>query len=121
MAAASKQFLNQILNKTTTVAPFRQQLIALREVHSSVYDKNVDDQVRPTVIPDGAMEQQQQSENYWAPNPRTGVFGPATDQTQGESSGSNGAGSANGESDTVLEQQVWFRPLENVEKPQHQA
>lgn len=82
-----------------------------RAVHVSVYDKNVDEQVRPTVVPDEVIEPQ--SDKYWAPHPQTGVFGPATgdNPAPGESSAVN-----DGE-ESVLEQKAFFRPLEDLEKP----
>nr|DAD19320.1 TPA_asm: hypothetical protein HUJ06_020783 [Nelumbo nucifera] len=88
-----------------------------RGAHFSVYDKNVDDQVLPSVVPDDVI--QPQSEKYWAPHPQTGVFGPATEGKGGAGGERGGLHSppANGES-SVLEQKAWFRPLEDVEKPQ---
>ncbi|KAA8540130.1 hypothetical protein F0562_026822 [Nyssa sinensis] len=89
-----------------------------RAVHISVYDKNPDEQVRPTVVPDYVI--QLQSDNYWAPHPQTGVFGPATDHNLA-AAGERGFHSspANGGVDSVLDQKAFFRPLENLEKPSH--
>lgn len=81
-----------------------------------MYDKNVDDQIRSTVVPDGGVEPRSDNDNkYWAPNPRTGVFGPAT--AHAAAAAGNGE-KPNAGAETVLEQQAWFRPLEDVEKPQ---
>ncbi|XP_058103916.1 late embryogenesis abundant protein At5g17165-like [Magnolia sinica] len=86
-----------------------------RGVHFSVYDKNVDDQVRPTVVPDDVIDPP--SDKYWAPHPQTGVFGPP------ELNGCSGGGRysplpipANG---SVLEQQAWFRTVDGVDKDHH--
>ncbi|KAF5198689.1 Xaa-pro aminopeptidase [Thalictrum thalictroides] len=124
ISSVGKRFLTQILrvraadsthhhllssSPGATVTAFR------RDVHTSVYDKNIDDQVRPTVVPDDAIESP--SDNYWSPHPHTGVFGPTAEHpeegkhTQSLNEGGN----------TVLEQQAWFRPLENVEKPHEEA
>lgn len=91
-----------------------------RAAHTSAYDKNLDDQVHPTVVPDDVI--QPQSEKYWAPHPQTGVFGP---EAAGAGSGFNSSpATANGHnnSDSVLEEKAWFRPtsLEDLEKPHHQ-
>eukprot|EP00262_Sarcandra_glabra_P014625 TRINITY_DN430_c0_g1_i1.p1 TRINITY_DN430_c0_g1~~TRINITY_DN430_c0_g1_i1.p1 ORF type:complete len:143 (+),score=13.77 TRINITY_DN430_c0_g1_i1:215-643(+) len=91
-----------------------------RGVHSA-YDKNPEDQVHPTVVPDDVIEPQ--SDKYWAPHPKTGVFGPAPTDCSGDTAtepksgatGDNSPTTANGGS--VLEQKAWFRPLEDVDKP----
>ncbi|KAJ3707068.1 hypothetical protein LUZ61_010773 [Rhynchospora tenuis] len=72
-----------------------------RNVHASSYDKNVEDHVRPTVVPNYVIDTN--SDKYWGPHPKTGVFGPAvgggtTDQYQSTNSTSS-----------VLDQKVWFR------------
>lgn len=81
-------------------------------MHVSAYDKNVDDQVRPTVVPDEVIEPQ--SDKYWAPHPQTGVFGPDTGNDPAPGGGSS---AVNGGEDSVLEQKAFFRPLEDLEKP----
>ncbi|KAL6002430.1 hypothetical protein ACLOJK_034362 [Asimina triloba] len=91
-----------------------------RTVHASVYDKNVDEQVRPAIVPDHVLEAQ--SDKYWGPNPQTGVFGPSEPTGASVSVGGRHRSSAqealpaNG---SVLEQQAWFRTVEDVEKPPH--
>lgn len=92
-------------------------IVYRRAVHVSVYDKNFDDQVRPTVVPDDVI--QPGSDKYWSPHPQTGVFGPAAEHSQvagGERSFYSSA-AANGGEDSVLEQKAFFRPLEDLEKP----
>ncbi|PKI39475.1 late embryogenesis abundant protein At5g17165-like [Punica granatum] len=96
---------------------------ARRAAHVSVYDKNPDEHVRPTVVPDEMIEPQ--SDKYWAPHPQTGVFGPAAgpDTSAGlykhppKTTANTCAGE--GEDDSVLEQKAWFRPtsIEDLEKP----
>lgn len=80
----------------------------------STYDKNPDEQVRSTVVPDDVI--QLHSDKYWSPHPETGVFGPADVNGGGELKvsvhGSRGSGGG-----SVLEQTVWFRPLEGVDGP----
>lgn len=83
-----------------------------------MYDKNVDDQIRSTVAADGGIEPHSDNDKYWAPNPRTGVFGPATDHAAAAAAAGRNGEKPNAGAETVLEQQAWFRPLEDVEKPQ---
>ncbi|KAJ6846417.1 seed specific protein Bn15D1B [Iris pallida] len=81
--------------------------------YSSSYDKNVEEHVRPAVVPDHVID----AEKYWAPNPQTGVFGPAAEgggAHLGPARGPSVAGSVPG---SVLDQTAWFRPLEDVQKP----
>ncbi|XP_022875591.1 late embryogenesis abundant protein At5g17165-like isoform X2 [Olea europaea var. sylvestris] len=84
---------------------------AMRGVHVSVYDKNPEEHVCPTVVPDDLIAPQ--SDKYWAPNPQTGVFGPETDHNPTAGSPIT----ASGGEDSVLEQKAFFRPLEDLEKP----
>lgn len=79
----------------------------------STYDKNVDDQVRPSIVPDDVIAAQ--SDKYWGPHPKTGVFGPADQNSV--AGGDPTAPAGNGPS--VLDQKAWFRPLEDVDKPPH--
>ncbi|XP_011007156.1 PREDICTED: uncharacterized protein LOC105112935 isoform X1 [Populus euphratica] len=85
--------------------------------HTSVYDKNPDDELRPNVVPDDVIKPQ--SDKYWAPHPRTGVFVPATEQHLSDISGGDSASVGDGGQDPVLEEKAWFRPtsLEDLEKP----
>ncbi|KAJ6693715.1 hypothetical protein OIU85_004488 [Salix viminalis] len=89
-----------------------------RAAHTSVYDKNLDDELRPNVVPDEVIKPQ--SDKYWAPHPRTGVFGPATEQQLAESSRDGGSVASGGE-DPAVDEKAWFRPtsLEDLEKPHH--
>ncbi|OAY80228.1 hypothetical protein ACMD2_09674 [Ananas comosus] len=96
-----------------------------RAVYSSSYDKNVEeDLVHPVVVPDHVIETCE-SEKYWGPHPTTGVFGPAATATAtaGTKDGPGNAAAVaagDGGGSTVLDQEVWFRPLEDVDKPPHQ-
>ncbi|KAK9272940.1 hypothetical protein L1049_003319 [Liquidambar formosana] len=114
-----KQYVNQIWtgnsrdpthfsSLSASAATFR------RNINSSVYEKNPDDQIRPHEVPDDVI--QPESDKYWGPHPRTGVFGPETEHnpTAGEHNPTT-----NGGADSVLEQKAWFRPtsLEDLEKP----
>ncbi|KAL9225089.1 hypothetical protein vseg_001053 [Gypsophila vaccaria] len=92
-------------------------LLSRRSVHGSVYDKNIDDHVRPAVVPDHII--QLQSDKYWAPNPHTGVFGPAAEQNSGAGIERGfHTSAANGGSESVLEQKAFFRPQEDLDKPE---
>ncbi|GAB2227554.1 hypothetical protein Drorol1_Dr00009377 [Drosera rotundifolia] len=89
-----------------------------RSAHNLVYEKNLDEHVTPSAVPDDVI--QPQSDKYWEPNPQTGVFGPASEQTGGERGfHSTSPGSADGGGDSVLEQKAFFRPLEDLDKPHH--
>lgn len=81
----------------------------------SVYDKNPEEQSRPSLVPDHVILSQ--PEHYWFPHPQTGVFGPATDHKPALSSDRGFHVSAPAES--VLEQKAFFRPLEDLDKPIH--
>lgn len=82
-------------------------------MHGSAYDKNPEENVISTVVPDHLIPPQ--PEEYWAPHPKTGVFGPATDDTPG--SGRIPGAQVRGDEGSVLEQKAFFRPLEDLEKP----
>ncbi|XP_071712136.1 late embryogenesis abundant protein At5g17165-like [Rutidosis leptorrhynchoides] len=107
IASLGKRFVNQF-RTSSAVDP---NLIFRRAVHVSVYDKNIDDQVRPTLVREEAITRAE-SETDWVPHPKTGVFGPADGQ---KSFGSEPA-ATNG---SVLEEKAFYRPLENLEKPTH--
>jgi len=87
--------------------------------YSSTYDKNVEENVGPALVPDHVIASE--SDSYWGPNPKTGVFGPA-EGTGDHTAGGIRSDPATGDSpSSVLDQTVWFRPLEDVEKPPPQA
>lgn len=85
-----------------------------RAAYSSVYDKNVDDQIHAGPVPDDVIQGATQSGKYWAPHPQTGVFGPP-----GEQATPPPATDASAAPGSVLEEKAWFRPssLEDLEKP----
>ncbi|XP_071721625.1 late embryogenesis abundant protein At5g17165-like [Rutidosis leptorrhynchoides] len=85
-----------------------------RAAHSSAYDKNPEEHVRPSIVPDHVIEAE--SDKYWAPHPKTGVFSPVADPPAGGE-----AVVANGGDSLALEEKAWFRPtsLEDFEKPHH--
>ncbi|XP_010920066.1 late embryogenesis abundant protein At5g17165 [Elaeis guineensis] len=111
-----KRLVNQIWaagSRDPPPFPYSTASASRRGVHVSTYDKNVDDQVRPSNVPDDVIAAQ--SDKYWGPHPKTGVFGPA-DQNSAPG-GDPTAPAGNGPS--VLDQKAWFRPLEDVDKPPH--
>ncbi|XP_030469013.1 late embryogenesis abundant protein At5g17165-like [Syzygium oleosum] len=115
IAAIGKRVVSQIWSPIKPLPP-PSSLALRRATHSSVYDKNLEDQVTPSVVPDEVIEAS--SDKYWAPHPKTGVFGPATDlhlRAHGELPRPGNAESS------VLEHTAWFRPtsLEDLEKPSH--
>ncbi|KAI9108283.1 hypothetical protein K1719_020766 [Acacia pycnantha] len=113
IARVGKRFVSQIWLANTS---------SRRATYSSLYEKNQDDQVRPSAVPDDVI-QAAQSDKYWAPHPQTGVFGPASEQA-GAPPATNGVdrsfhSAADAGAETVLEEKAWFRPvsLEDSEKP----
>lgn len=84
--------------------------------YSSSYDKNVEEHVRPAVVPDHAIDGEKDAK-YWAPNPHTGVFGPAAEGGGAYLGPARGPSAAGSEPGSVLDQTAWFRPLEDVQKP----
>ncbi|KAJ4892781.1 hypothetical protein Rs2_19575 [Raphanus sativus] len=87
-------------------------LFTSRSGHSSAYDKNVEDELQATAVPDDVIKPD--SDKYWSPHPQTGVFGPSTtDQSA--------AAEAARQDSAVLEETAWFRPtsLEDSDKTHH--
>ncbi|XP_054811678.1 late embryogenesis abundant protein At5g17165-like [Prosopis cineraria] len=99
-----------------------------RATYTSLYEKNLDDQVCPAVVPDYVI-QAAHSDKYWAPHPQTGVFGPPTDHITATATATVGShnrstpAAADASAASVLEEKAWFRPtsLEDLEKPHHLA
>ncbi|XVF06928.1 hypothetical protein REPUB_Repub06bG0093300 [Reevesia pubescens] len=126
IASLGKRLLNRTPARhypslsTPTPSPASAAAFAPRIAHASTYDKNLDDHVHPTVVPDDVI--QPESDKYWAPDPQTGVFGPAT-ELKASADGEQGLRSslANGGLNSVLEEKAWFRPtsIEDLEKPHH--
>ncbi|TMW82490.1 hypothetical protein EJD97_005810 [Solanum chilense] len=113
LVSLGKRVVNQISYasaRTTTNSP---SLSGRRGVQTSVYDKNPEDHVRDSVVPDEVIEAQ--SDKYWAPHPQTGVFGPA--DTAGAERGLHSSPAAAATAESILEQKAFFRPLEDLEKP----
>ena len=108
LIAAGKRFIGQI--RADPTKPL--SLTTRRAVHQSVYDKNVDDHVRPAFVPDEVT--QRQSDHYWAPHPKTGVFGPASEENPDAGSNTSPYGAS---AESVLEQKAFFRPMEDLDKP----
>ncbi|KAD4584244.1 hypothetical protein R6Q59_036913 [Mikania micrantha] len=111
IASFGKRFISNI--RTSSAVDPALILRRALAVHVS-YDKNIDYQVRPSLVPEEAVTRTE-PEKYWAPDPKTGVFGPTDDQNPGGASGSEPAA----RDGSVLEEKTFFRPLENLEKPTH--
>ncbi|KAJ4950708.1 hypothetical protein NE237_027540 [Protea cynaroides] len=113
-----KRFVNQIstgrVADTARVSSVQASSLR-RGVHVSAYDREFDDQVRPSVVPDYVIEHG--SDKYWGPHPQTGVFGPSTEHIRATGKLGFHSPPANGGT-SVLEQKAWFRPQEDIEKPQ---
>lgn len=92
-----------------------------RALHVSVYDKNPEEHVQATVVPDDVIGSD--SVKYWAPHPQTGVFGPPSDQNSPASDRSFYTSADSATEASVLEQKAFFRPLEDLdlEKPSPHA
>lgn len=80
-------------------------------LHSSVYEKNEDDGLHLNRVPEDVI--QPESQKSWVPHPETGVFGPPEERNW---RGGDHLSSDEKSGESVLEQQVWYRPLEDVEK-----
>ena len=80
-------------------------------VHSSVYEKNVDEGVYLNGGPEDIFHPP--SPKSWVPHPKTGVFGPAEEQSW---AGGDHHNSHEKTAESVLEQQAWFRASEDVQK-----
>ncbi|CAL9089369.1 unnamed protein product [Musa textilis] len=86
-----------------------------RRVHVSSYDKNVEE-LEEARVPDHVIDAK--SDKYWGPHPTTGVFGPSDESGASVTGGGDGkAATAPGSGPSALDQTVWFRPLEDVDKP----
>ncbi|KAB2596936.1 hypothetical protein D8674_032386 [Pyrus ussuriensis x Pyrus communis] len=114
IASLGKRLINEIRTRDSA------QLSALtlrRAVHTSIYDKNPEEQIRPCFVPDDLIPPQ--PDKYWAPNPKTGVFGPEAEHTSSVSREDGSSPVNGGEGSSVLEQKAWFRPtsIEDLEKP----
>ncbi|XP_010506826.1 PREDICTED: uncharacterized protein LOC104783339 [Camelina sativa] len=83
-----------------------------RSGHSSAYDKNVEDELHATAVPDEVIKPD--SDKYWSPHPQTGVFGPSTTEHTPAAEGAR-------QDSAVLEETAWFRPtsLEDSDKTHH--
>ncbi|KAG9155748.1 hypothetical protein Leryth_004016 [Lithospermum erythrorhizon] len=108
LVSVGKQLLRHVITSRPSAS-----LLLRRTVHVSVYDKNVDDHVRPALVPDEVIEVQ--SEKYWSPHPKTGVFGPDTDHQ----ATATGERELSASEESVLEQKSFFRPQEDLDKPAH--
>ncbi|KAI4295336.1 hypothetical protein L6164_035391 [Bauhinia variegata] len=122
IASLGKRVVNQIWTANSAHSPaLSASALKIRSAtYSSQYEKNPDDHVQASVVPDDVI--QQQSTNYWAPHPQTGVFGPATDAAAGDRSFHSLSAADAGKEESVLEEKAWFRPtsLEDLEKPHQQ-
>ncbi|OWM75739.1 hypothetical protein CDL15_Pgr021904 [Punica granatum] len=80
------------------------------------YEKNPDDQAPQPVVLDELI--QPESEEYWAPNPQTGVFGPTSDHSSNPTEHGEGGAHSSPEG-SVLEEEAFFRltSIEDLEKP----
>eukprot|EP01018_Ginkgo_biloba_P020102 Gb_09553 [translate_table: standard] len=83
----------------------------VKSVHSSVYEKNEDEDVHSNRVPEDIVHPK--SQKSWVPHPKTGVFGPPEEQSW---VGEDHHHSYEKSGESVLEQQAWFRPLEDVQK-----
>ncbi|KAL9290136.1 putative Late embryogenesis abundant protein [Arabidopsis thaliana] len=84
----------------------------VRSGHSSAYDKNVEDELHASAVPDEVIKPD--SDKYWSPHPKTGVFGPSTTEHSATAEGAH-------QDTAVLEETAWFRPtsLEDSDKTHH--
>ncbi|XP_015077956.1 late embryogenesis abundant protein At5g17165-like [Solanum pennellii] len=116
LVSLGKRFVNKITYSTSrnSANSSSTTLSGRNVVHTSVYDKNIEEYVS-SWVPDEVIEIESDKYKYWTPHPQTGVFGPATDHIikYGE------YGSQFSTVDSVLEQKTFFRDFEDLEKPSY--
>ncbi|XP_009757404.1 late embryogenesis abundant protein At5g17165 [Nicotiana tabacum] len=117
LVSLGKRVVNQISYASGRTSANSPSLSGRRGVQTSVYDKNPEDHVRDSVVPDEVIEPQ--SEKYWGPHPQTGVFGPAATDSAGGERGFHSSPATAAAAESILEQKAFFRPLEDLDKPQH--
>ncbi|CAE6105739.1 unnamed protein product [Arabidopsis arenosa] len=88
-------------------------LFTSRNNHTSGYDKNVEEELQSSQVPDELIKPD--SDKYWSPHPQTGVFGPSSSSTDTKDE------FRGGQEDSVMEEKAWFRPtsLEDLDKTHH--
>ncbi|KAJ3672589.1 hypothetical protein LUZ60_007310 [Juncus effusus] len=104
-------------NHDITKADMKQANEALNSKNIEEHDTNK--QTVASVLPEEAIEQ---TENFWAPDPETGVFVPA-EETEGDSNGNSNVNCSNpavphhptGNGPSVLDQTVFVREEEMEE------
>ncbi|CAI9302233.1 unnamed protein product [Lactuca saligna] len=84
-----------------------------RRLHESAYEKEVEDEVECEISAVGEITDK--PEEYWEPDPETGVFVPASEQKSEEP-----AVTCTTE-ETVLDEKVFFRPQEDLEPPSSES
>ncbi|KAH0691642.1 hypothetical protein KY289_019000 [Solanum tuberosum] len=115
LVSLGRRVVNQINYASARTTANSPSLSGRRGVQTSVYDKNPEDHVRDSVVPDEVIEPQ--SEKYWGPHPQTGVFGPAATDSAGAERGFHSPPATGATAESILEQKTFFRPLEDLEKP----
>ncbi|KAA0055104.1 uncharacterized protein E6C27_scaffold231G00300 [Cucumis melo var. makuwa] len=126
MACSSKII---VVASTTAAAPRLSLLVShsphlfpfansgFRASHWSAYEKNQEDPIWPTMVPNDVIHHNL-SDNYWVPHPQTGVFGPPKAHHD-SSTLPNDTSAGGNEGGSVLNLKAWFRHngLEDLEKP----
>ncbi|XP_010492653.1 PREDICTED: uncharacterized protein LOC104770007 [Camelina sativa] len=123
MAAKSKSIVAVVIGKhivnCVRSGPFASGLLASRGIanrngHTSAYDKNVEEDMQSSKVPDELIKPD--SDKYWSPHPQTGVFGPSSSSSTDTTDENRG-----GQEDSVMEEKAWFRPtsLEDLDKTHH--
>ncbi|XP_010420422.1 PREDICTED: uncharacterized protein LOC104706004 isoform X2 [Camelina sativa] len=118
MAAKSKSIAVVVIGKhivnSVRSCPFASGLLSSRNGHTSAYDKNVEEEMQSSKVPDDLIKPD--SDNYWSPHPQTGVFGPSSSSST-DTTDENRCG----QEDSVMEEKAWFRPtsLEDLDKTHH--
>ncbi|XP_030529928.1 uncharacterized protein LOC115740561 [Rhodamnia argentea] len=127
MAAISRSIGKRLSPQTQIFTPSASSVAhSRRNAHSSssapeknpeevatANEKNPDDPVPQNVVPHEVIQIQIQSEEYWVPHPKTGVFVPPSDCNPSEPEPEPEP------EESVLEQEAWYRPtdMEDLEKP----
>ncbi|KAI3807936.1 hypothetical protein L1987_23874 [Smallanthus sonchifolius] len=90
---------------------FCEFVVCRMKLHESAYEKELEDEVDVNVEVTPVEDVLHQPEEYWEPDPETGVFVPASEQSSDEP-----AVTCTTE-ETVLDEKAFFRPLEDLEAP----
>uniref|UniRef100_A0A1J3GD60 Uncharacterized protein n=1 Tax=Noccaea caerulescens TaxID=107243 RepID=A0A1J3GD60_NOCCA len=115
IASFGKHIVNGVRSRAIPGA-VASDLFPCRNGHTSSYDKNVEEELQSSKVPDEMIKPD--SDKYWSPHPQTGVFGPSSSSSTDTADENRGS-----QEDSVMEEKAWFRPtsLEDLDKTDHHS